>query len=206
MSIGDDRFPAKEDVVAELPAAPRYCPRCDQAAEPLLTLCATCGERLVEQGHCLICERSWRLPVGAACPKHETALGERPPEREAVAVAASRWVTVGRFVDAMKAEAPRIRLEAEGIPTFVEGARMGSQSMYHVATGGVKLQVPSSLFHEARVLLAQSWSAPESDEDDAWDELAPEPGAVRRSIMKGVILVILFGPFVLALFAWLLGV
>src|SRR5262249_39556783 len=98
MSIGDDRFLAKEDMVAEASAAPRYCPRCDQAAEPLLTLCASCGERLVEQGYCLICERSWRLPVGAACPKHETTLSDRPPERETIAVAASRWVTVGRFV------------------------------------------------------------------------------------------------------------
>ena len=204
--MGDDRFPANEGAIEAGPDAPRYCPRCDRVADNGLELCATCGERLVAQGYCAICERSWRLPVGAACPKHETTLGQRPPEREATAVAAPRWVTVGRFVDAMKAEAPRIRLEAEGIPTFVEGARMGSHSMYHVATGGVKLQVPSSLFHEARVLLAQSWSAPESDEDDAWDELAPEPGAVRRSIMKGVILLILFGPLFLGLITWLLGV
>ena len=43
-----------------------------------------------------------------------------------------------------------IRLEAEGIPTFVDGERMGSRSMYHVATGGVRLMVPDSLAPEPR--------------------------------------------------------
>jgi hypothetical protein len=115
-------------------------------------------------------------------------------------------VTVQTFADTLAAQAPRLRLEAEGIPTFLEGARMGGRSMYLVATGGVKLQVPQSLAADARVLLSQTWSPlPHHDDlDDAWDDLAPEPGAVRRSVMKGAILVILFGPLVLSLFAWLL--
>ena len=87
------------------------------------------------------------------------------------------WVTVGTFADDHEAEAVRIRLEAEGIPTFVEGARMGGRSMYHVATGGLKLQVPRQLAADARVLLSQTWSLPPSDDglDDAWEELGPEP-------------------------------
>ena len=70
----------------------------------------------------------------------------------------ARWVTVGTFGDDLQAEAPRIRLEAEGIPTFVQGARMGSPSMYPVATGGVRLQVPDTLLADARVVLSQDWS------------------------------------------------
>jgi hypothetical protein len=160
-------------------------------------------------GYCHVCERFWTLPSGGSCPKHETAL--EPAESllpTESAIARTRWVTVGRFTDALRAEPPRIRLEAEGIPTFIEGERMGSHSMYHVATGGVKLQVPDTLVADARVLLAQSWSPPQPDDDleDAWDDLGPEPGALRRTVMRGVILVILFGPLFLYLFARLLGV
>ena len=61
----------------------------------------------------------------------------------------------------------RIRLEAEGIPTFVEGERMGAPAMYRVATGGVKLQVPAEFAADARVILSQDWSWPgELDGDD----------------------------------------
>jgi hypothetical protein len=79
--------------------------------------------------------------------------------------------------------------------------------MYHVATGGVKLQVPQPLEADARVLLAQSWSPAVADDDldDAWEELAPEPGEGRRRVMKAVILVILFGPLALALVSWLVS-
>jgi hypothetical protein len=192
-----------EDVV------PRFCPGCGREAMGGSALCAHCGERVRDQGYCPICERFWRLPAGAPCPKHEVELDDPPPRTEphTPGSAATHWVTVETFVDALKAEAPRIRLEAEGIPTFLEGARMGSLSMYDVAIGGVKLQVPQSLAADARVLLAQNWSppAPVDDLDDAWEELAPEPGSVRRSVMKGVILVILFGPLVLALLAKLIG-
>jgi len=115
---------------------------------------------------------------------------------------------VGTFDDAMKAEAPRIRLESEGIPTFLEGERMGSMSMYQVATGGVKLQVPQPLLADARILLRQSWSSVVEDDelDDAWDELAPDPGAFRRSVMTWVILLLLFGPLLMALLSLLMSV
>ena len=70
--------------------------------------------------------------------------------------------------------------------------------MYPVATGGVRLQVPQSLAADARVLLSQTWAPVTADDDldDAWEELAPDPGAARRSVMKAAILVVLFGPFV----------
>jgi hypothetical protein len=70
-----------------------------------------------------------------------------------------RWTTVAHYSDTQSTDAPRIRLEAEGIPTFVEGERMGSRAMYHVATGGVRLKVPDTMAHDARIILSQTWSA-----------------------------------------------
>lgn len=184
---------------------PLYCPRCQRPSGRGATLCADCGERLLVQGYCPICERFWARPVGSDCPKHDVPLDDRPPAR--APAEGARWVTAGLYADALKAEAPRIRLEAEGIPTFVEGERMGGHSMYPVATGGVKLQVPQPMLADARVLLAQTWAAPPSadDLDDAWDELAPDPGAARRSVMRGLIYLVLFGPMVLVIVAKLLG-
>jgi hypothetical protein len=83
---------------------------------------------------------------------------------------------------------------------------MGSQSMYQVATGGVKLQVPESLEADARILLAQSWTPPDAEDlDDAWDDLAPDPGTVRRTVMKGVIVFLLVAPLLMTLLTYLFG-
>lgn len=118
----------------------------------------------------------------------------------------SRWVTVGTFADPQTAEPARLRLDAEGIPVFLEGARMGGRSMYAVATGGVKLQVPAPLAADARVLLSQVWELPPTadDRDDAWEDLAPLPGERRRAVMKVAILVMLFGPFFLGVIGWVI--
>jgi hypothetical protein len=181
----------------------RYCPRCDRETEPDEALCAVCGESTADQGFCPVCERSWCQPAGSDCPKHEIPLEDRPP---AVAgLEAVRWVTVARFADTLAAEAPRLRLEAEGIPSFLEGERMGQNTLYNVATGGVKLQVPVEQVADARVLLAQTWAPPAEpdDLDDAWEELAPAPWETRRRVMKVVILVILFGPVIVSLFTFL---
>lgn len=117
------------------------------------------------------------------------------------------WVTVESFLDASRAEAPRIRLEAEGIPTFLEGERMGSPSMYQVATGGVKLQVPRSLLSEARILLAQDWSPVEYEDDDldeAWDDLDPDVGTPWRDLLLGIVSSVLLATLLLTLlFLWL---
>ena len=188
-------------------AGPRFCPGCLRAAsEEDLRLCAACGETLLPQGYCATCEDYWTLAAGMPCPKHETPLEAGAPGRATFHTVASgsvpRWVTVGTFADAMEAEVQRIRLESEGIPTFLEGERMGSLSMYQVATGGVKLQVPQPLLADARILPRQSWSSEVEDDDaldDAWDELAPAPGALRRSVMTWMIVFILVSPLVLAL-------
>jgi hypothetical protein len=105
------------------------------------------------------------------------------------------WITIARYPDTQAAEAPRIRLEAEGIPTFIDGERMGARSMYHVATGGVKLKVPESLATDGRIILSQTWSATAagldidegfSDLDDDVDDTCPQPDPARSSALKRI--------------------
>jgi hypothetical protein len=166
-------------------ARPRFCPRCGRFAAEAggAGLCPECGERLAEPGFCPTCERDWPLSAGAACPKHDgELLASRPATRPAFPPGVvPDWVTVRGYHHPIEAEAARIRLEAEGIPTFLEGARMGSNYPYHVATGGIKLQVPQPLVQEARILLSQSWAPPFEDEDLEDDEddppFEPEPEA-----------------------------
>jgi hypothetical protein len=182
--------------------APRFCPRCRARRPSAELLCGLCGEKLRDQGYCGICEEFWLLPTGAECPKHEVTLDDRPHAQEAWSESGepTQLVTVGTFANTGRADAARIRLEAEGIPTFLEGERMGNSSMYPVATGGIRLQVPQPFVADARVLLDQTWAPPVVEEnlDDAWDELAPDSADLRRSIMKGLILVLLFGPLAIA--------
>jgi hypothetical protein len=118
------------------------------------------------------------------------------------------WRTVARYTRVADAQGPRLRLEAEGIPTFLDGLRMATDILSHPAVGGVKLQVPASMADEARVLLDQTWDvpAPEDDLDDAWDELGPEPGARRRSIMRWAIVLFLALPLLPFLVSLLLGI
>jgi hypothetical protein len=154
---------------------PRFCPDCARAADldHESTLCADCGDTLIPQGYCPICESYWRLAVDVPCPKHETLLEAGPPEQfEPIELdQAVSWVTVRVFADSLAAAIPRSRLEAEGIRTFLEGERMGSPAMYRVATGGVKLQVPAHQTTEARIILSQSWSLPGDEKADFEDLL-----------------------------------
>jgi hypothetical protein len=187
---------------------PRFCPACGRVESNDEGLCPHCGETRAQAGYCAICERYWPLRVGASCPKHDVELESHAPgaRGEVADGEAPTWVTVATFADTLRAEAPRIRLEAEGIPTFLMGERMGNHSIYQVATGGVKLQVPEPLAADARVLLAQSWAPPVHDDlDDAWEELAPEPGALRRAVMKWVIVFLLVAPLLMTLLSLVFG-
>ena len=186
------------------PDHPRYCARCGGAGRGEGPLCVDCGETLRDRGYCPICEGFWKLDPGADCPKHEVELIDEAPRSEAFDDLGGRasLVTVATFSHPNQANAPRIRLEAEGIPTFLDGERIAGNTLYQVATGGVRLLVPSSLASAARILIAQTWAPPHDpgdDLDDAWDDLAPEPGARRRAIMKLAILLFLFGPVLVAL-------
>ncbi len=196
--------------MAALDSSPRFCPRCVRARPDGSILCAECGEALVDRGFCGVCDRFWNLRIGDACPKHEVSLDDGPPPSLAERLEGdfTDWASVAAYPHPMAAEGARIRLEAEGIPTFVEGARMGEHGLYQLATGGVRLQVPRDLAAEARILLAQSWAPIDDDPDDlddAFEDLAPEPGARRRAIMRGLILVFLLLPLFSAFLAWLGG-
>jgi hypothetical protein len=179
--------------------------------------CPACGETLVAQGYCPVCEDFWPLAVGVSCPKHDISLESKPPPGPRMDLKQQdfRWVTVSRFSDSQSAHAPRIRLEAEGIPTFLEGERMGSRSMYAVATGGAKLKVPEHLAGEARIILSQTWTATaaalgieESPDDDELD-FDPKPEAEppaqdageEISLRSGLLFFVLVGlPSALLLF------
>ena len=184
-----------------------FCPRCLADGFSDEGLCRACGEVVIPSGYCPTCEAFWKRPIGADCPKHDAPLEDAPPPPGPLGTpgqSAERWVTVATYSHPNEANAPRIRLEAEGIATFLDGERVAGSTLYQVATGGARLQVPESLASSARVILAQSWTArldrledSENDEDDPWAGLAPNPGARRRTIMKGAILVFLFGPALL---------
>jgi hypothetical protein len=194
--------------VGSTPSVPRYCPRCRVEASKEGPLCVECGETLRPQAYCPTCERFWKLDAGNDCPKHEIELlDDAPPEIILPPGERASLVTVATYSHPNQANAPRIRLEAEGIPTFLDGERIAGNTLYQVATGGVRLQVPASLASAARILIDQTWTAPdETDEDldDAWEDLAPDPGARRRTIMKGAILVVLFGPVVVGVLSSLM--
>jgi len=111
------------------------------------------------------------LGVGALCPKHDVVL-EAAPTNSSEPIPSGHstsWVTVTVFPNSLAVAVPRTRLEAEGIPTFVEGERMGSLGMYNVATRGVKLQVPANRAAEARIILSQDWSLPSDEKADFED-------------------------------------
>jgi predicted amidophosphoribosyltransferase len=154
---------------------PRFCPKCENAAPNDLEspLCPACGDPLISQGYCPVCEDYWRLAVDALCPKHDIPLEAGPPalSEPITADQVVSWVTVKEFPDSLSAAIPRSRLEAEGIRTFVAGERMGAPAMYRVATGGAKLQVPADQAAEARIILAQIWSLPTDEAADFEDLL-----------------------------------
>lgn len=147
---------------------PTYCPRCRRADhDGHVTLCSACGDSLVGQGYCPVCEAYLLLPVGASCPKHELELEPGPTRLEpAPMMVGVGWATIRVFTDSTAVAAARIRLEAEGIPTYLEGERMGNSSMYVVASGGVKLLVPADQIAEARVILDQNWSFTAAEYDE----------------------------------------
>ena len=174
--------------------SPQFCPRCDRATPDGAFLCPDCGDRVETQGYCPVCDKTWRLAIGFPCPKHDLPLlAEGPtPHPSQISGEVVDWVTVATFSSPTEAEVRRIRLEGEGIPTFLDGERMATNVIYGSTIIGLKLQVPRPLAAEARILLDQSWSLPPvvEDFDDAWDELAPKPAADLNSTTGGVALLL----------------
>jgi hypothetical protein len=154
---------------------PRFCPNCGDLADVASDdrLCPLCGETPIAQGFCPVCEGHWRIAVGEACPKHDLPLEASPtlPTESIQNGRSVSWVTITSFENSLAAAVPRSRLEAEGIPTFLDGERMGSPGMYTTATNGVRLQVPADRAAEARIILSQSWSLPSDEKADFEDLL-----------------------------------
>lgn len=180
------------------PEPPRFCPGCNRPRRsPHSDLCPECGDRLESQGYCPVCESYWPLPAGEPCPKHELPLASDRPEPVHPVADGERidWTTVETYALPFQAEAARLRLDAEAIPTLLDGYRMGTNTAYHVATGGIRLQVPRAFLQDARILLSQSWSVPadEDEDEDDWDEpAAGAPPDWRGSIVFwGVVLSLL---------------
>ncbi|MFI5459626.1 MAG: hypothetical protein ACHRXM_29730 [Isosphaerales bacterium] len=152
---------------------PRYCPKCrlaerDDFAAPL---CRECGGSLIPQGYCPVCEDRWLLGVGALCPKHDVVLEAAPPisSEPITSGRSTSWVTVTVFPNSLAAAVPRARLEAEGIPTFLDGERMGALGFTTWQPASVKLQVPANRVADARIILSQSWSLPSDEKADFED-------------------------------------
>ncbi|RUL86734.1 hypothetical protein [Tautonia sociabilis] len=185
------------------PDPPRFCPGCSKPRASHSGLCPECGDRLESQGYCTVCEAFWPLVEGEPCPKHELPLVADRPEPPLTVGDGDRidWVTVGSYPLPFQAEAARLRLDAEGLPTLLDGYRMGTNTAYHVAIGGIRLQVPRAFSQDARILLSQSWSVPADEEEDEeepdWDEVAPvreEGGDWRFStVFWAVVLATLIG-------------
>jgi hypothetical protein len=146
----------------------------------------------------------WPLAVDHLCPKHEIPLEPFEPEADSTSRIAKtpRWTTVAVYPSPTQAAAPRLRLEAEGIPTFLDGERVGQLEILTVAGSGVKLQVPQEFDADARILLAQSWNPlhtlsaelEDASDPDAFESLAPAPGTKRRSVMRLAIWIVLLAP------------
>jgi len=93
-----------------------------------------------------------RAKVGTPCPKHEIPLEDWADDPEST-IQPGDWVTVLRVHHPSAALAPRLRLEAEGIPSFLEGERMGPETA--LAAGGLRLLVPDSHAEQALEILRE---------------------------------------------------
>ncbi len=188
--------------------SPTFCPLCRKPGNADSELCAECGETLIPQGFCPTCEAHWRLPSGDDCPKHELPLlAERPPLPASLQQAeVINWVPVASFALPFEAEAARIRLDAEGIPAFLDGLRMG-MTYSHPISGGIKLQVPREMQQEARVLLSQSWAAPFDDEEEEeaidWEETPGQVETDWRAAVLGWGTLLVLALIVLGILGWI---
>jgi Putative prokaryotic signal transducing protein len=151
-----------------------FCPGCglDEFGDLVQPACPECGDSLRNKGYCPVCERHWSLEPGAQCPKHDLELETTPDEPESPQEGEYvPWVTAAVFASSATAAILRSRLESEGIPTLLDGERMGTAGMYLAATRGVRLQVPADKAADARIILSQDWSLPDDEKADFEDLL-----------------------------------
>src|SRR4051812_22517038 len=91
MSPGDEIHMGSPDLVQKHGTAAEtqlmFCVGCGKApgSASVATACPYCGDRLVRQGFCPVCEQHLRQPVGSACPKHDLPLEASAPRRSPTA-------------------------------------------------------------------------------------------------------------------------
>jgi hypothetical protein len=153
--------------------SPRYCPGCELDEFDTFegSSCPECGDSLRAKGYCPVCERYLALDPGEPCPKHDIKLERSPEPTPAYEGPYVPWVTVSVLSNTASAAIVRGRLEAEGIPTFLDGERMGTAGMHLAATTGIRLQVPPDKVADARIILSQNWSLPLDEKADFEDLL-----------------------------------
>jgi putative signal transducing protein len=155
--------------------SPRFCQGCglDDFDNFAGSLCPECGDSLLAKGYCPVCEKHLPQVPGSLCPKHDLELEESAPEQTVRVEDGTYvpWVTVSVFPNSVTAAILQSRLEAEGIPTILDGERMGAAGMYLAAVRGVRLQVPEDRVTDARIILSQNWSLPDDEKADFEDLL-----------------------------------
>ena len=175
-----------------------FCAHCRKAQRSTSRLCPDCGETLLEQGYCDVCEQCLLLRVGESCPKHDVPLQSLPsqPFNALFQEAASNiWVTILRVHHPTVAIAPRLKLEAEGIPTFLEGERMGPET--GLFGEGLRLQVPR--MHSAQALKVLAEVHPYSEISRSEHEASFEKTETGQSRLSRLFILAGF-----AMVAWLL--
>jgi hypothetical protein len=118
-------------------------------------------------------------------------------------------IVLARYSVPSEARGPILRLQAEGIPSFLDGEHMGANLVFQGTSGGVRLLVAEEFAAEARVLLSQSWAPVETPEDQAeddWEGLdAPSQSERRRAVMKKMIIFHLSWPLLAGFIVWFLA-
>lgn len=85
-----------------------------------------------------------------------TSLSDERPGQAAAGDIPTNWVVVATHGTDTDAEAKRLLLEAEGIPTILKNEHMGSASMFQIATEGIRIRVPQEHLADARAACARS--------------------------------------------------
>ena len=73
----------------------------------------------------------------------------------------SRQICIAAYLDDMRAEVARTRLEAHGIPAYVARDDCGGMRPHLANLGGVRLLIDSAHETEAREILNQAFPEPE---------------------------------------------
>lgn len=95
-----------------------------------------------------------------------------------------KWVTVATFNLPHLAHLAKSRLEAEGIPTFIQDENLTRILGYTMVLGGAKLQVPDVDLIAAQQVLASTPDVELSDEEALSAPPIEEPGPEPPELME----------------------